>query len=161
MVIRTPKGGTPRWVGLVGVAVAPWVLAYLVTITEWMTLQRSDGAGQTIRGLVSTTQVLVLLFIFLACLGADVFLRKGLTLASPHQHWTAGAWFALASVLAGAGFALVWGGLDGMSYMVVWSMLSGYPLLSWLVGAYFWKRTIRPGPMNALWDPPERPVAKT
>ena len=154
MVIAASRGRTARWVGLIALVIAPWVLANVITVVGWMKLYRPGDAGQAIHYLVSPSQLLTPPVVFLACLGTDVFLRKGLTLASPHQHWIAGGWFAAASVLAVAGSALTWGGTAGMWYEIVWTIMSGYTVVVWLVGACFWHRTFDPVPNRALWDPP-------
>lgn len=146
-MITNRRSTTPVWPALLGVAVLPWAAAWLITLAEGAILRHRDQAvQQVVRDLFTAPNLLVPVIVFAAWLGMNQFLRKGLTLASPHQHWTAGGWFAFAALTAQAVLALLWGGIDAVAYQVLWTIFSGYAVLVFLAGAYTWRRNQAPYP---------------
>lgn len=156
-MITDRRSPNQSWPALIGVAVLPWAAAWLITLAEWaMFGHGAPSVQQVAHDLLAPSNLLTPVVVYAACLGINQFLCKGLTLTSPHQHWTAGGWFAVAALAAVATLALPWGGIDAVAYQGFWAIFSGYAVLVFLAGAYTWRRNEAPYPrQNALQDATE------
>lgn len=140
MVKAKDKRKLPRWLELLGVAAVSWVGAWVITPIEFVVFGYGfETAGQAACALLILPALLIPVVGYAACLAVDVFLRRGLTLSSEHQRWTAGGWFAGGAVATVAILGLRWSGTYSSVYLVLWSVFSGYAVLVCFASALLWR----------------------
>jgi hypothetical protein len=140
-----------RYVGalrpLLLISLLPCVLASLLTFAANGLFGGLAGALRVFHSFLTLTALTPL--VTLAAAGVTVIPLKRWAILTARQHWEAGFWVALTSLVGMALTGAALGGVYQLYLSVAWSVASGYIGFVWIGGAYLWRSLDSFGPAAA------------